>query len=159
MDEFNDLADMDIHLDDEDIEETEDKVESKKEDTPIHDFDLELLIVEGKDAIVERDVDFFNVKENQQETMTFRMKPVPHAEWVKAEGAMSKNKNKKTVRDFIGKIIANSLVDVNDESVPISIIRKLPGGTLKNLFEEAKIISGQFTDRTEDKLLEKIANL
>lgn len=157
MDEFKDLSEMDIPLDD--IEENEDIEETEKEDTSIHDFDLELLIVEGKNAIVEREVDFFNVKKNQQEKMTFRMKPVPHVDWVKAEGAMSKNKNKKTVRDFIGKIVALSLLNSDDEPIPISIIRKLPGGTLKNLFEQVKIISGQFTDRTEDKLLEKIANL
>lgn len=141
----------DIFLDDEEIEKIE-------ENTPLDDFDLETLIVEGTDAAIERKIDYFNPKTQKQGKMAVRLKPVSNIEWTKVEGAVSKNKNKNKIIDFRSRIVAKSLLDKNNELVPISLIYKMGKGTIGNIYEEVKIISGQFEDKTEDKIIEKMVD-
>lgn len=141
----------DIILDDIDMEESEET----EEDAELRDFDLELLLLGG---VVPREIDFFNKNTKRHEKMVVNLKSVTHEEWAKAEAKLNMNKkNKNTVRDFVGSIVSKSWVDNNEELIPISIIRKLDGGVLKNIYAEVKIVSGQFEDKTEDKLIEKLA--
>lgn len=130
--------------------------DEKEEEVLVRDFDLEMLIVDGKDAVLEREIDFFNLETKQQEKMSVKLKPIPHKEWIKAEAILQNKRNKKEVKDFKGFLIAQSWVDNQEKEIPISTIRKLGDGTINSLYEEIKIISSHFQDRTEDKLLDKI---
>ncbi|KZX16649.1 hypothetical protein MBCUT_06870 [Methanobrevibacter cuticularis] len=154
MYEDNDLLNLedndDILLEDEDCEESEDSEDSED----IKDFDLELLLMGG---IVDREIDFFNKKTNKQDKMFVRLKSVSHEEWVKAEAKLNKNKkSKKTVKDFVGALVAKSWVDSDAKPIPITAIRSLDNGTLKNIYEQVKFVSGQFEDKTEERMIEKL---
>lgn len=145
-----DENEMDISLDENENQEDEEN------NAELRDFDLELLIVEGKDAIIDREVAFFNTETKKQEKMIQPLKPVQHTEWVKAEAILQK-KSKQSVKDFKGAIVSKGWVKPDGTPIPLSVIRKLAEGTVDNIYEEIKIISGKFEDRTEDKLLDKLA--
>jgi hypothetical protein len=122
------------------------------------DFDMEKLILDGKDAVLRREVEFFDLTDSKKKRMPVYVKPLSRGE----RGAIDKEiarkvKGKSSNKNVIDMICAFGFV-MNEKGTPfnISVIREMPDGFVKNVSEEIKFISGDFKDRFEDKAIDKI---
>lgn len=134
-------------------EETTLTKEQSIDDLPLDEFELSNLIVEGNE-VIERLISYFNIKTKEERRMKVYLKPVPHTEWNKATSSVNKKSN-KNIEELI---VSQSLCYEDGIFVPISDIRNMQKGVISSIYEEVKIISGQFEDRMEEKFLEKLSD-
>lgn len=120
----------------------------------IDDFNLEALIVEGKDTVIEDEIELYNPQTKKIRRMRVYMRPISHSEWSKAVRSTGKNSKK----DLEEMICAKSWVDQEGMPIEISKIKAMQKGVVTQVYEKIKIISGQLTDPFEEKYLEKITD-
>ena len=121
----------------------------------LDDFDLEMLIVNGTDEPVQREIKFYNHKAKKTMKMPVYLRPVSHGIWSKAtKDAIKKNSN-KNIEELI---CSQGWVDKDGLVIPLTKIRGMQKGVVTAVYEEIKIISGQTEDRFEEKYLQKISD-
>lgn len=136
-------------------EEIPEQEEDKQEEDDILDFNLEELIVEGKNAVIERVIEFFNIETHKIQKMRIYVTPLPYSEIQSMERAIARDKKK--IKDI--RMMACTKAWVEPDGMPIeqSKIRQMAEGIPKAVYEEIKIVSGRIHDASEDKLIEKMA--
>lgn len=132
-------------------------LEFEDEDDEIDDFNLETLIVEGKDAIIERAIKYFNLKKNKVRKMRIYVKPIPYTDMRTIEDAIKKDKKNK--KDLIISACQRAWVkDLDGTPMTKAEIISSSEGTPKAVWEEIKIVSNHLQDRLEDKMIDKLAD-
>lgn len=121
----------------------------------INEFDINALIVEGTDAIIERNVSYYDVNNKKEQKMRVYVRPLSHSNWNSIAQKVSKNDN----ISFAERVCADGWCDPQGIVLDLSDIRKVQNGVVIAVFEEIKIVSGQFEDRTEEKFLDKLAGV
>lgn len=121
----------------------------------LNEFDINALIVEGIDAVIEREIQYYDFKNKKEQTMRVYVRPLSHSEWNSVAQTVSKNDN----ISFAERVCAEGWCDAQGIILKLSDIRKVQNGVVIAVFEEIKIVSGQFTDRTEEKFLDKLAGV
>jgi len=149
---------LDKILAEDDSEECNEIVDDEEdEELETVDFDLEKLILEGKDAVMEREIEFFDMEDSKKKKMKVYVKPLSRGDRGDIDKAIADNKNKKGKKNIIDLICALGLCySKNGEGVGLSEIRALPDGVAKSIADEIKFISGEFTDRFEDKAIQQL---
>ena len=143
----------DLLEEDEEEEEiqTANLIEEELETVP---FDLEKLLLEGKDAILTREIEFFDTDDGKKKKMEVYIKPLSRGERGQIDRAVAK---KNTTKNIVELICAFCwCMDKKGAPMDLSIIREMPDGVAKSVSEEIKFISGDFKDRFEDKAIDKI---
>jgi len=120
----------------------------------VDEFDLESLIVEGKEDIFEDLIEVYNPSTKQTRKMRIYIKPISHYEWSKA----AKATGKKSDKDLEELVCAKCLVKKEGMPVELSKIKGMQKGVITQIYEKIKIISGQITDPFEEKYLDKITD-
>lgn len=134
------------------------KNQEKEEMEPIEDlneFDINALIVEGTEAIIERRIRYFDLESQSEQKMKVYVKPLSHNDWNGIAQKVSKNDN----ISFAERVCADGWCTPKGIFIDLSQIRQVQNGVVEAVFEEIKIVSGQFEDRTQDKFLDKLAGL
>lgn len=121
----------------------------------LNEFDINALIVEGTDAVIEREVQYYDMKTGEEQQMRVYVRPLSHSNWNSIAQKVSKNDN----ISFAERVCADGWCDPQGLLLNLSDIRKVQNGVVIAVFEEIKIVSGQFTDRTEEKFLDKLAGV
>ena len=129
----------------------EDEIEDELETLP---FSLEKLILEGKDAILTRDIEFFDTEDGKKKKMEVYIKPLSRGDRGDIDRAIARKNNNKNIVDIICS--KSWVMDEKGTAIDISIIRDMPDGVAKSVADEIKFISGEFVDRFEDKAIDKI---
>jgi hypothetical protein len=132
------------------------KEESKgiKEFDDIDEFDLEALIVEGKETIIEDEVEIYIPQTKKTKKMRIYLQPISHSEWSKAVRSTGKNSNK----DLEEIICSKCWVGKDGMPLPLSKIKDMQKGIVTQVYEKIKLISGQLNDPFEEKYLNKITD-
>lgn len=132
-------------------EELEDEQEtSADEELEILDFDLETLTLEGKDAVIERTIEFYDIRDNKKKKMRINVRPLTKKEKTEIERRLGKKNSKLNLEELLCE---KGLLDKDGMRYDINQIRKLPSGVVANIAQEIRYISGEFTDRFEDKAI------
>ena len=140
----------------EEYSEDEDYQVDPDEALEVLDFDFERLITEGKDAIIEREIEFFDIETQKKMKMKVFVKPITRAERSIIERKISDKKRK------IAAVLTELLCEYgwvrNKEGIRFGIedIRKAPDGVANSVANEINFISGQFTDRWQDAAIDKV---
>lgn len=133
-----------------------DKKENKgiQEFDDINDFDLEALIVEGKETIIEDEIELYNPENKETRRMRIFLRPISHSEWSTAVRSTGKNSNK----DLEEIICSKAWLTPEGMPIELSKIKDMQKGVVTQVYEKIKIISGQLTDPFEEKYLNKITD-
>ena len=135
-------------------EELEDEQEtSADEELEILDFDLETLTLEGKDAVIERTIEFYDIRDNKKKKMRINVRPLTKKEKTEIERRLGKKNSKLNLEELLCE---KGLLDKDGMRYDINQIRKLPSGVVANIAQEIRYISGEFTDRFEDKAITEL---
>lgn len=120
----------------------------------IDDFNLEALIVEGKETVIEDEIELYNPQTKETKKMRVYLRPVSHSEWSQSVRSTGKN-SKKDLEEIIC-----SKAWLTPEGMPIELskIKAMQKGVVTQIYEKIKIISGQLTDPFEEKYLNKITD-
>ena len=141
---------------------TEDELEPDKPlfgepETPtVDDFDLEALIL-NHEAVFDESVRFVSQKTGRVEVMPIKIIAVSHSDWNRTTRKATRKGSDDNVEELI---VAKGWVQTEEplELVPLSKIRQMPRGIVSQVFDKIKIVSGQFDDRLEDKLIDKLTD-
>jgi len=120
----------------------------------IDDFDLEALIVEGKETIIEDEIELYIPEKKATKRMKVYLRPVSHSEWSTSVRSTGKN-SKKDLEEII---CSKAWLDKEGMPIPLSKIKDMQKGVVTQVYEKIKLISGQLTDPFEEKYLEKITD-
>lgn len=120
----------------------------------IDDFNLEALIVEGKETVIEDEIELYNPETKETKKMRVYLRPVSHAEW--SQSVRSTGKNSK--KDLEEIICSKAWLTPDGMPIELSKIKAMQKGVVTQVYEKIKIISGQLTDPFEEKYLEKITD-
>lgn len=121
----------------------------------LNEFDINALIVEGTDAVIQREVRYYDLKTKQEQKMKVYVRPLSHSNWNDIAQKVSKNDN----ISFAERVCSDGWCDSQGIVLDLSDIRRVQNGVVIAVFEEIKIVSGQFEDRTEEKFLDKLAGV
>lgn len=135
-------------------EEVDVDIDEVLETLPI--FDFERLISEGKDAIIEREIEFFDIKTKTKMKMPVFVKPITRAQRNIIERKISDNKRKVSAN--LTELLCEYGWVQNKDGVKFDPddIRKVPDGVTESVADEIKYISGGFIDRWQDAALDKV---
>jgi hypothetical protein len=158
-------------LDDLDAEfnnhENSDDVEDEIPEVDIfEEFELEALILEGKDALIDRSIVFFSVEDQRKKKMPITISPISK----KVRGQIVRKVQSKNNRSTVEELTLLECLYKNDKPMKdvkvtlkdgktlegIELIRAMPDGVVDSIYEEVKQISSLFTDRFEDKAIDKV---
>lgn len=120
----------------------------------IDEFDLEALIVEGKETVIEDEIELYIPSTKETKKMRIYIQPISHGEWSKAVRSTGKNSKK----DLEEMVCAKSWVDKGGMPIEISKIKAMQKGVVTQVYEKIKLISGQLTDPFEEKYLNKLTD-
>jgi len=118
----------------------------------IDDFNLEALIVGGKETVFEDEIELYNPQTKNTKKMRIHIKPISHSEWSAAARATGKKSNK----DLEELVCAQCWVQPDGMPIEISKIKAMQKGVVTQVYEKIKIISGQLTDPFEQKYLKEL---
>lgn len=125
------------------------------EEEIIDEFDLEALIVEGKDANIIEEIEFFNIKSQKKARMKVNIRPISRGKWSEFVRASTKKKSTKELEELV---CAECWLDPDGMPIELSKIRKMQKGAVTAVYEKIKYISGIFNDPFEEKFIDKLAN-
>lgn len=128
--------------------------EGIKDVADLDDFDLEALIVEGKDTIIEDEIELYNPETKETRRMRVFIKPISHSEW--SQSVRSTGKNSK--KDLEEIICSKAWLTPDGMPIELSKIKSMQKGVVTQVYEKIKIVSGQLTDPFEEKYLEKLTD-
>lgn len=130
-------------------------LEPDEELEELSDFDIEALIVEGTSAVIERKITYYDVNKQKKMRMPVYLKPLSHSTWNQITRATSKKGSNKNIEELA---VHEGLVDKAGLQLQLSQIKGMQKGVVSSIYEEIKLISGQFEDKLEDKMLEKLTD-
>lgn len=118
----------------------------------LDEFEVEALIIEGKDARIEDKIEFYDINTKTTKKMRIYIQPYTHDEWNKA--VRKTRKNERT--DLEELICSKCWLDKDGMPLPLSKIKAMQKGVVTQVYEKIKIISGQLNDPFEEKYLKKL---
>lgn len=137
----------------EDIEETEIDPEEVLE---VLDFDFERLVVEGKNAIIEQEIEFFDINTQKKAKMIVFVKPITRAERSTIERKIS-DKKRKVKANLVELLCEYGWVHNQDGiKIPLEDIRKVQDGAVEAIAEKINYVSGKFTDSWQDAAIDRV---
>ena len=111
-------------------------------------------MVEGKDAVLIRNIEFFDLEDGKKKKMPVYLKPLSRGDRGAIDRAIAKKDNNKNLIDLICAL--GMCMDEKGKPIDISVIREMEDGFVKSVADEIKFISGEFTDRWEDKAIQQV---
>lgn len=120
----------------------------------INDFDLEALIVEGKETIIEDEIEIYISQTKETKKMRVYLRPISHSEWSSAVRSTGKNSNK----DLEEIICSKAWLTPEGMPIELSKIKAMQKGVVTQVYEKIKLISGQLNDPLEEKYLNKLTD-
>lgn len=133
--EENDFDDVDIKYNDPNFDE-------KIKRTEIIEEDIELLMVQGKDAIVERLIPLFNHKTNRYVRVKVDLSPLSRGEMAKIEQEGKRSKDK----DTLIRVVSKGYKPKNRGQFTLEELKDMDSGFVKSLYDEINFISGNPID-------------
>ena len=120
-------------------------------DETIDDLDLELLITQGKNAILKREIEVLDYDLDTKVTKTVYVRVLTHDEKIQAEKVASERNSK---RDLELMFCTKAWVDKDGLAIEPSLIRQAPGGIVTEVHEAIKEVS--LINDSFDKYMEKM---
>ena len=122
----------------------------------LEEFDLEALILDHE-AVFDESIRFVSPTTKRVEVMPIKIMAVSHSDWNRTARKATKKGSDDNVEELI---VAKGWVETEEplSFVPLSKIRRIPRGIISQVFDKIKIVSGQFDDRLEDKLIDKLTD-
>lgn len=120
----------------------------------INDFELEALIVEGKEAMIEDEIELYVPETRKTKRMRIYLQPISHSEW----SAAVRSTGKKSNKDLEEIVCSKCWLDKDGMPIPLSKIKAMQKGVVTQVYEKIKLISGQLSDPFEEKYLSKLTD-
>jgi hypothetical protein len=121
----------------------------------VDDLDLTALIEKGRDALITRIIEYYDVDEEKKKKARVYITPISHGDWSDASRAATKTKSRKDLEELVCSLC---LLKKDGSHHNLSDIQDSPKGVITAAYEQIKYISAIFSDPFEEKFLDRLSN-
>ena len=125
------------------IAEAEEKNEDENQDPEevlevVSKPDLKSLVLDGKDAVIDREIEIFDIEELVKKIYPVKVMPITSKDRTDIEKAIQKKNSKYSMNQLL---CLKGALDEDGMRLDISVIKSLPIGTVEAIADQIRFVS------------------